>query len=84
MSDAKTRDTGVLLTYINNSYVRRDGGTPVTGSIDMNGNTLYNVSDPVKPKFFRKNIRLKLIEEYKVKLIEEYKVNLIKEYKVKC
>ena len=24
MSDTKTRDTGVLLTYINNNYVRSD------------------------------------------------------------
>ena len=41
MSDAKTRDTGVSLTYINNNYIRSDGGTPVSGSINMNGNTLY-------------------------------------------
>ena len=47
MSDAKTRDTGVSLTYINNNYIRSDDGTPVSGSINMNGNTLYNVSDPV-------------------------------------
>ena len=44
MSDTKTRDTGVSLTYINNNYIRSDGGTPVSG-----GNTLYNVSDPVNP-----------------------------------
>ena len=50
MSDAKTKDTGVSLTYINNNYIRRDGGTPVSGSIDMRGNTLYNVSDPVNPQ----------------------------------
>ena len=50
MSDTKTRDTGVSLTYINNNYVRSDGSTPVTGSIDMRGNTLYNVSDPVNPQ----------------------------------
>ena len=50
MSDAKTRDTGVSLTYINNDYICSDGGTPVTGSIDMRGNTLYNVSDPVNPQ----------------------------------
>ena len=47
MSDAKTRDTGVSLTYINNNYIRRDGSTPVSGSIDMKGNTLYNVANPV-------------------------------------
>ena len=50
MSDAKTRDTGVSLTYINNNYIRSDIGTPVSGSIDMRGNTLYNVSDPVNPQ----------------------------------
>ena len=50
MSDAKTRDTGVSLTYINNNYICSDGGTPVSGSIDMKGNTLYNVADPVNPQ----------------------------------
>ena len=50
MSDAKTRDTGVSLSYFNNNYIRSDGGTPVSGSIDMRGNTLYNVSDPVNPQ----------------------------------
>ena len=45
MSDTKTKDTGVSLTYINNNYIRSDGGTPVSGSIDMRGNTLYNVSN---------------------------------------
>ena len=50
MSDTKTRDTGVSLTYINNNYVRSDGSIPDTGSIDMKGNTLTNVSDPVNPQ----------------------------------
>ena len=50
MSDTKTKDIGVSLTYINNNYVRSDGSNPVTGSIDMRGNTLYNVSDPVNPQ----------------------------------
>ena len=50
MSDAKTRDTGVSLTYINNNYIRSDGGTPVSASIDMRGNTLYIVSNPVNPQ----------------------------------
>ena len=50
MSDTKTKDTGVSLTYINNNYIRSDGGTPVSGSINMNGNTLYNVPDPVNPQ----------------------------------
>ena len=43
-------DTGVSLTYINNNYIRSDGGTDVSGSINMNGNTLYNVPDPVNPQ----------------------------------
>ena len=46
MSDTKTKDTGVSLTYINNNYIRRDGTTPVSGTIDMNGNTLFNFSKP--------------------------------------
>ena len=50
MSDTKTRDTGVSLTYINNNYIRSDGSTPVSGSINMNGNTLCNVPDPVNPQ----------------------------------
>ena len=50
MSDAKIRDTGVSLTYINNNYVRRDGGTSVSGSINLNGNTLNNMGDPLNPK----------------------------------
>ena len=50
MSDAKSRDTWVLLNYINNNNVRSDGSTPVSGSIDMSGNTLHNVSDPVNPQ----------------------------------
>ena len=50
MSDLKTKDTGVSLTYINNNYVRSDGETPLTGSLNMRGNTLYNVTDPVNPQ----------------------------------
>ena len=50
MSDTKTRDTGVSLTYINNNYIRSDGKTKVSGSINMNGNTLTNVSDHVNPQ----------------------------------
>ena len=50
MSDTKTKDTGVSLTYINNNYVRSDGGRPLTGSLDMKGNTIYNVADPVNPQ----------------------------------
>ena len=50
MSDTKTKDTGVSLTYINNNYVRSDWGTPLSGSLDMKGNTIYNVADPVNPQ----------------------------------
>ena len=63
MTDAKTRDTGVSLTYINNNYIRSDGSTPVCDSIDMKGNTLYNVSDPVNPKdVARRNTPIRLIK----------------------
>ena len=50
MSYDKTRDTRVSLAYINNNYICSDGGTPVSGSIDMRGNTPYNMSDPVNLK----------------------------------
>ena len=50
MSEAKTEDSGVSLTYINNNYLRSDGKTPLTGSLDMRGNTIYNVADPVNPQ----------------------------------
>ena len=50
MSDTKTKDTGLSLTYINNNYIRSDGTTPVSGSINMRSNTLYNVPDPVNPQ----------------------------------
>ena len=50
MSDTKTTDSGVSLTYINNNYVRSDGGTPLTGSLDMKGNIIYNVVEPVNPQ----------------------------------
>ena len=50
MSDTKTKDTGVSLTYINNNYVRSDGGTPISGSLDMRGNTIYNVANPINPQ----------------------------------
>ena len=50
MSDTKTTDSGVSLTYINNNYVRSDGGTPLTGSLDMKGNIIYNLAEPVNPQ----------------------------------
>ena len=50
MSDTKTTDSGVSLTYIHNNYVRSDGGTPLTGSLDMKGNIIYNVAEPVNPQ----------------------------------
>ena len=41
---------GVSLTYINSNYIRSDKSASVSGSINMNGNTLYNVPDPVNPQ----------------------------------
>ena len=48
MSDTKTKDTGVSLTYINNNYVRSDGETPLTGSLDMRFNKLVNLHKPTE------------------------------------
>ena len=38
---------GVSLRYINNNCLRRDGTNTANGSINMTGNTLTNVSNPV-------------------------------------
>ena len=50
LSDAKTRNTGVSLNYINNDYILNDESTPVSGSLNINGNTLYNVPNTVNPQ----------------------------------
>ena len=68
MSDIKTRDTGVSFTYINNNYICSDGSTPISGSIDMKGNTLNNVSDPINP-FFR--YTLKTGSSFKIIVIKD-------------
>ena len=73
MSDTKTKDTGVSLTYINNNYVRSDGSTPLTGSLDMRFNKLVNLHKPTEQydaatkdyvdyieKKLRKNLRKRL------------------------
>ena len=38
---------GFSLSYINNNFLRRNGTNTATGSINMTGNTLTNVSNPV-------------------------------------
>ena len=38
---------GVSKRYISNNFLRRDGTNTATGSINMTGNTLTNVSNPV-------------------------------------
>ena len=43
MDDVKTSDDGASLAYINNIVLRKDG------SIDIAGNTLFNVSNQVNP-----------------------------------
>ena len=50
MSDTKTRDTGVSLTYINNNYIRSDGTTEITGNLNMASHTIGNLGNPMKPK----------------------------------
>lgn len=47
MPEYASLDPGVSLAYINNNFLRRDGTNTATGSINMTGNTLTNVSDPV-------------------------------------
>ena len=47
MSDARIVTEGVSLSYINNNFLRRSGANTATGSINMTGNTLTNVSNPV-------------------------------------
>ena len=42
-----TNVDGVSVSYVNNNFLRRDGTNTATGSINMVGNTLTNVSDPV-------------------------------------
>ena len=77
MSDTKTKDTGVSLTYINNNYVRSDGGTPLTGSLDMRFNKLVNLHKPTEQydaatkdyvDYIEKEIREKLEKEIREKL----------------
>ena len=77
MSDTKTKDTGVSLTYINNNYVRSDGGTPLTGSLDMSFNKLVNLHKPTEQydaatkdyvDCIEKEIREKFKKEIKEKL----------------
>ena len=50
MSDTKTKDTGVSLTYINNNYIRSDGVSEITGNLNMASNTIENLGNPTKPK----------------------------------
>ena len=73
MGDTKTKDTGVSLTYINNNYIRSDGTTPVSGSINMNGNTLYNVPDPVNPQ----DVATKVYVDKTVSNVSDKKTHII-------
>ena len=84
MSDTKTKDTGVSLTYINNNYVRSDGGTALTGSLDMRFNKLVNLHKPTEQydaatkdyvDYIEKKIREKLEKEIREKL--EKRIHLI-------
>ena len=50
MSDTKTKDTGVSLTYIDNNYIRSDGVGEITGNLNMASHTIENLGNPTKPK----------------------------------
>ena len=43
----KTSSSVVSLTEMNDTFLKRDGTNSVIGTINMTGNTLTNVSDPV-------------------------------------
>lgn len=43
----RSDSSGVSISYTNNNFLRRDGTNTATGSINMTGNTLTNVSNPV-------------------------------------
>ena len=92
MSDTKTKDTGVSLTYINNNYVRSDGGTPLNGSLDMRFNKLVNLHKPTEQydaatkdyvDYIEKEIKEKFKKEIKEKLEKEIREKLVKEIKEK-
>ena len=42
---------GVSLSYIGNNFLRRDETNTANGSINMTGNTLTNVSNPVNAQY---------------------------------
>ena len=39
--------TGINITNLTNSFLRREGGYIAIGAIDLNSNIITNVSDPV-------------------------------------
>ena len=39
--------TGIYISNLTNTFLRRDGGNTAIGAIDMNSNTIKNVSDPL-------------------------------------
>ena len=39
--------TGVNISYLDNSFLSRDGGNTAIGAIDMNSNIIKNVADPL-------------------------------------
>ena len=44
---ATTVYTRINIANLTNSFLRRDGGNPAIGAIDLNSNIIKNVSDPV-------------------------------------
>ena len=39
--------TGINMTNLTNSFIRRDGGNTAIGAIDMNSHIIKNISDPL-------------------------------------
>ena len=67
MSDTKTRDTGVSLTYINNNYIRSDGKSVITGALNMNFNEIMNLRYPVVR---HKAATMEFVENYVYKKLD--------------
>ena len=45
--EKQVANTGVTMSAISNTFLRRDGANTIIGEIDMTGNKITNVADPV-------------------------------------
>ena len=70
--------------FVENNFIRRNGSSAVTGSIDMTGNTLHNVGDPTVDQdvatkaYVDSNSPVKIFSAYVPPLLSGYGVPNIK------